>query len=620
MCGIAGAIGPDRPSTIEAAVRALHRRGPDAQRTTTVGSATLGHARLSILDTSEAAHQPMALDHWTIVFNGEIYNFRALRRELEGLGHAFRTSSDTEVLLHAYAQWGRDCLEKLNGFFAFAIHDERTDELVLARDRMGIKPLYYAEVDGSLRFASELRALLELGIERVIDHVSVRYYMMLNYIPEPWTIFEDVYKLPPGHILTRKASGDIEIDRFYTIPRPDAYDLTDYDDAKTRLAETLDDSVRQRLVSDVPLGAFLSGGIDSSITAGLAARHTDHLHTFSIGFADAPYFDETDFARIAAKRFGTEHTVFSLRNADLFDHLHHILDAIDEPFADSSAIPVYILSQRTRQQVTVSLSGDGADELFGGYNKHMAEWRVRNAGLLERMVRAGAPVWRMLPKSRNGRWGNRFRQLDRFATGMGLSEPERYWRWCGLMGKEDASGLLLSPGSDREALRRKGHLLEPMSAFGDLNDVFLSDMHLVLVNDMLVKVDRMSMANSLEVRVPFLDHRVVDLAFRMPPRFKVDGRHRKRILREAFADLLPPEIMGRGKMGFEVPLLDWFRTDLRSMIEDDLLSDAHIRDQEIFDPAAIRNLRTRLFSNDPGDVHAQIWALIVFQTWWNRTM
>lgn len=632
MCGIAGFLSLKEEKSKEllqnlsSAIERLNLRGPDWQSSHQPNSQVgLAHARLSIIDTSEAANQPMqAYDNrYTIVFNGEIYNYRTLKAQLEKeKAEVFDTSSDTEVILRMYHHYGKNCLDSFNGFFAFAIHDNKKNEIFIARDRMGIKPLIYTSTTDGFIFASEMKAILSFDIKKEIDYVSLQQYFQFNYIPVPSTIFRGVYKLKPGHTLTINARGEVLEEEFYSIPFSKNYSTQSYEEAKTQLVSLLDQSVQRRLLADVPLGSFLSGGIDSSVIATLASRHQANLNTFSIGFSDNPYFDETEYANLVAKKIKSNHTVFSLSNNDLYENLHNILDYIDEPFADSSAIPVYILSKKTREHVTVALSGDGADELFGGYNKHQAEYLVQQESLINKMVSLGAPVWDKLPKSRHSKLGNVIRQLDRFAQGRKLSTPERYWRWCSFTPEHYASNLLkadIGPlqGEYRE---RKKEILKGFTEDKDINETLYADMKLVLVNDMLTKVDLMSMANSLEVRVPFLDHDLVNFAFQLPGEYKVSEKGRKRILKDAFRNILPEELYSRNKMGFEVPLLQWFRSDLKSLILDDLLADDFVEEQNIFKPETIQKLKKQLFSNNPGEIHAQIWALIVFQTWYKKYM
>lgn len=629
MCGITGIfafnlVGKFNKIHVTAATMALHKRGPDFQDIYLGDNVALGHRRLSIIDTSDAGNQPMWDDtgRYCIVFNGEIFNFPALRRELEGGGVRFRSHCDTEVLLQLYIRDGETCLARLNGFFAFCIYDKSKETLFLARDRYGIKPLYYLFDEDKFIFASEMKAMLHYGIEREIDELSLLTYLQLNYIPPPHTILKGVHKLQPGHFL-RVGLQKLESDVYYTLPDASASTFRgSYEDAQERLRPLLDAAVQRRLIADVPLGAFLSGGIDSSVITGLAARHKPDLHTFSIGFRDEKFFDETAYARLVADHFKVAHTVFSLTNDDLYRHLHAILDYIDEPFADSSAIAVYILSQETRKHATVALSGDGADELFAGYNKHEAFRRSFHPGLREQAVGWLQPLWRMLPGSRNNTTANTVRQLLRFSRGMKLPLPERYWLWAGFTTLEEAL-LLIEPGIREKIVvpefeARKSVLLSGLGPHGNINDVLRTDLRMVLAGDMLHKVDLMSMANSLEVRVPFLDVEVVDFTVSLPGDWKINRNIRKRLLRDAFRDMLPAQLYNRPKKGFEVPLLKWFRREMKSVIQDDLLSDSFVREQGLFSPEAVRTIKRRLFSSNPGDVHARVWALLVFQHWWKK--
>lgn len=627
MCGITGIyafndLGAFHMINLSAATDALSQRGPDSRGTYAHERMGLGHRRLSILDTSYRGHQPMSdpTGRYTIVFNGEIYNYRELRGPLEAAGLSFESGTDTEVLLHLYMREGTACLQKLNGFFAFAVYDQQEDALFVARDRMGIKPLHYFLDDDKLIFASELKSLLAYGIQKELDYTALLQYLQFNYIPAPASILKGVQKLLPGHFLEVKG-GKATVHRWYALPHPQEPTSLSYARQQERLRELLEASVQRRLVADVPLGSFLSGGIDSSVIATLASRHTDKLMTFSIGYKDNKFFDETEYARAVAQKLGTDHQVFSLSNSDLFGELHHILNYFDEPFADSSALPVSILSQRTRGYATVALSGDGADELFSGYHKHMAYYRALHPGWKEKAVSAGAALWRMMPKSRNNKLGNFFRQLDRFAGIYKLSPAERYWQLAQYAGKEQACSWLHAEKRDlvihEDYQKTKDLYLQPLYGSAGINDMLAADMQLVLVNDMLTKVDLMSMMRGLEVRVPFLDHEFVSFAFTLPEASKINTAMKKRILQDAFRNDLPPQLYKRPKKGFEVPLLDWFRTDLRSKIEEEL-GERFIAEQGIFDPAAMKALRQQLFSSNPGDAPAHIWALLVFQSCWKN--
>ncbi len=627
MCGITGLFSFDNTSVINEglindATSILSSRGPDNQGVFIHKNIGLGHRRLSIQDTSEASNQPFhdPTGRYTIVFNGEIYNFKALRNDLENKGIDFKTTGDTEVLLQAYILYKEKCLALLNGFFAFAIYDKKENTLFIARDRLGIKPLLYFNTEHLFGFASEMKALLKFPIKREIDYESLAIYFQLNYIPAPYSIYKSVYKVLPGHYL--KINGDtkeVTTKQYYHVPVSyERSDLT-YKEQQQNLINLLDLSVQSRMISDVPLGAFLSGGIDSSVIVSLASKHTNQLNTFSIGFKENAFFDETSYANLVAKKFNTNHTTFKLSNDDLFNSLKKILEYTDEPFADSSAILVNILSQKTREHVTVALSGDGGDELFAGYNKHYAEWRIRNKGLKERLVKVGHPLWAALPKSRHSKYGNLFRQLERFAIGSKLSHKERYWRWCAFINEEEINKYFSSNFFSPEVYEeRKAHLTKHINNKGTINDCLYNDVHLILPNDMLTKVDTMSMANALEVRVPFLDHQIVEYAFSLPISSKINGNFKKKIVQDAFKHILPKELYNRPKRGFEVPLLQWIKTGLNSLIFDDLLDKKFIKEQNIFNIEYIELLKQKAFSKNPGDVHAQIWALAIFQNWYKK--
>jgi asparagine synthase (glutamine-hydrolysing) len=606
---------------IASATMALEKRGPDFQDIYTDNFVGLGHRRLSIIDTSSVAMQPM-WDHtgnYCIVYNGEIFNYRELRKELEADDIPFKSHSDTEVLLYLYIKHGEKCLSKLNGFFSFCIYNKNEQTFFLARDRYGIKPFYYLFDEDKFLFASEMKSILEYGIDKDLDAGSLYSYLQLNYIPAPFTIFKEVKKLLPGHYLKISYKKKVE-GIYYSLPKSEDLSIS-YDDAKEKLKRLLEESVQRRLVSDVPLGAFLSGGIDSSIVTGLAAKHKPDLNTFSIGFRDEKFFDETEYANLVANHFKTHHTVFSLTNDDLLEHVNNVLNYIDEPFADSSALNVYILSKETRKYATVALSGDGADEMFGGYNKHAAAYRIINRGLKENLVGALLPVWSALPQSRNNPMGNKVRQLKRFAEGLNLNSKERYWQWASLANESQSLSLLSenfkSTLQTQLFEERKRELLQFIPEKEMMNDIFYTDMHLVLPNDMLTKVDLMSMANGLEVRVPFLDYQVVDFVFSLPDEYKINHSMRKRILQDTFREILPEKLYNRPKKGFEVPLLKWFRKELKSQI-DDLLSEKRIHEQGIFKYAEVDKVKRQVQSSNPQDSHARLWALIVFQWWWKK--
>ncbi len=633
MCGITGyyALSTNAAANLTKVTQSsqkLFKRGPDAGNTFTDGKIALGHRRLSIIDTSHGADQPMtdASGRYVIIFNGEIFNFQALAQQhLQAVWQRIggpKTSSDTEVLLYLLIEHGPACLSWLDGFFAFSFYDKETGKMILARDRYGKKPLLYYMGRDYLAFSSEMKSLLEWGIPKELDYSVVHQYFQLNYIPQPQSMLKGVAKLRPAHYMIYDKDGMQDYAPYYELKvNKEGYNKYTYEQAQAELITRMDTAVQERMISDVPLGAFLSGGIDSSVIVALASRHTAKLNTFSVGYKDNAFFDETKYAKAVAKKYNTDHTVFSLTNNDFLEHVYDVLDYIDEPFADSSAIPEYILCMQTRKHVTVALSGDGGDEVFAGYNKHGAEWKIRQHSFANNLVRAGLPIWNAMPRSRNGKFSNLFRQLHRFAEGANLTVQDRYWRWATFIKPHEASALIskdLQRDVDLKLIERERQALLATLQYGDINEVLLTDMNLVLLSDMLVKVDLMSMANSLEVRSPFLDHKVVDFAFSIPEAYKVDGKMKKRIVQDAFRSMLPAEIYNRPKHGFEIPLLGWFRKELWGLIDEDLLSKKFVQEQGIFNVNVTEALKRKLHSNNPEDTHATIWALIVFQYWWKK--
>ena len=606
------------------ATQALQHRGPDHQNTYLEERIGLGHRRLSVIDPSPLGHQPMTdpSGRYTIVYNGEIYNYQQLRQSLQNQGVEFSSQSDTEVLLHLYITKGAQCLDDLQGCFAFAIFDSQNQELFLARDRLGVNPLLYYYDEDKLAFASEMKSLLAYNIPKELQWDSLLLYLQLNYVPGPQTMLKGVQKLMPGHYLKANKEGITQY-RYYQISY-DAHNIItdDYATEQNHLTKLLEEAVVKRLVSDVPLGAFLSGGVDSSIVVAIASKHLDELHTFSIGYQDQPFFDETHYAQLVAKQFNTRHSVFSLTQRELIQHLQEVWDHLDEPFGDSSVLPTYILSKYTRNAITVALSGDGADELFGGYHKHLAFHRSLQGGWFNSFTRILAPIAAFFPKSRHSRWANKARQMQRYVKGLDLSLKDRYWFWAGLASFEEASLLLnkpqLSDSLERQATDRAQEFTKHFHNTSTLNDVLYADMQMVLPFDMLSKVDWMSMAHGLEVRVPFTDHHLVDFAFSLPSQHKVQGNLRKKILQDAYRDILPKKLYNRPKKGFEVPLWDWMKTELRGTIDNELLADHFIADQGIFDKDSIIQLKQQLWSKDPGDTPARIWGLLVFQNWWKK--
>lgn len=643
MCGILGLVSPADEgaahlSRFESALGKLDHRGPDHKAHIIEGPVALGHTRLSIIDLDPRSHQPMTDPggRYTVVFNGEIYNYRELRAECENRGYRFRTQGDTEVLLALYSLEGEQCLQKLNGFFAFAVLDRHTNELLLARDRFGIKPLVYHAGHRSFAFASEMSALLDLRFDRHIDKVSLFTYFKLNYIPAPYTILKNHFKLEPGHMIRVKWNNDglsWQKTQWYGIPYDaDAekrLNAQNYKQAQENLKQLIRESVQRRMVADVPLATFLSGGVDSSIITAVASDEKRDLQSFSIGFPDTPYFDESAYARKVALRLKVNHHTFYISQDDLLHSANQVLGLLDEPFADSSALNVYLLSERVRKHVKVALSGDGGDELFGGYHKHQAEFRVRFPTVREELVGRMHWLWSAIPSSRSGPLTNLARQLEKFADGYQLGPRDRYWRWAGILNEEQANYLLweeMLPRVQRLSddaytyKKRKDHLLRNISRTGSLNEVLLTDMNLVLPNDMLFKVDHMSMAHNLEVRTPLLDHHIVKFAFGLPVMYKVNHKLKKKILCDTYRDRLPAEVFNRPKKGFEVPLQNWFDGAMKARVTEECTNREFIHFQGLFNQEAIDELYQKLYSRNPQDSAATVWAFLVFQSWYKRYM
>ncbi|NDK55129.1 asparagine synthase (glutamine-hydrolyzing) [Pontibacter fetidus] len=632
MCGITGVVafsetGCKTIAHLPLASDALQHRGPDASGTFVRENIALAHHRLSVIAPSTNANQPLTdpSGRYTIVYNGEILNYKSLQSKLAANGIPLTTDSDTEVILQLYIKEGPGCLKRLHGFFAFAIYDVLEHSLFVARDRFGEKPLLYYKDSDKFLFGSELKALMEFGVPRELDYTSLFQYLQLTYIPAPATILKGVKKLLPGHYLVVR-NNKVHDSNWYKLPfdgeKAAANTLT-YKQQQLQLKQLLQQAVTERLVADVPVGAFLSGGIDSSIVVALAAGQLPGLQTFSVGFPDQPFFDETNYARLVAKKYNTNHTEVKLTTQDLYGNLFGMLDGLSEPFADSSALAVYSLSKQAGKQVKVVLSGDGADELFAGYNKHRAELQALSKGTTATLTTSLDFLWENLPKSRNSFLANKVRQLHRFAAGAKLPAADRYWLWATWQQEQQALNWLKPENRTKAANRlytaRKSRLLECLTRnHYDLNNVLCADWQLVLANDMLPKTDLMGMANGLEIRSPFLDHRLVKFAFSLPVASKIDKSYQKKILQDSFRHMLPAELYKRPKKGFEIPLLSFLQTEGRGLINE-YLSDELVERQQIFDVAQIRQLRQTFKSNAAGTLQTQVWMLLVFQYWWKNT-
>ena len=612
----------DSRELVERMCAALAHRGPDDEGSVHLDGVTLGMRRLSIIDL-EGGHQPIHNEDsrlW-VVQNGEIYNHLELRAELIAAGHSFYTQSDTEVLVHGYEEWGEDVVERLNGMFAFALLDRSRGVVFLARDRMGIKPLHYA-IDGNrLVFASELKALLcDPALRRGIDPVALDQYLALEYVPSPLSIVRGISKLPPAHTLTWSvAPGTHRIRRYWA---PDlaegegAGPPRSLDSQCEELREVLRESVRKELISDVPLGVFLSGGIDSSAVAAMMAELGSDVKSFSVGFADRS-FDESGYARQVARHLGTEHRELTLEPDMLLGLIPKLSSLLDEPLGDASIIPTYLLSEFTRRHVKVALGGDGGDELFAGYPTMQAHRLAGFYGRAPGVVRRGLvePVVRRLPVSRDNLSFD-FR-AKRFVSGASHPVAERHQRWMGSFAAEERTALLSSEVRGEVARNGRG---DPAAAVLDgaglrdpLNQVLLIDMRMYLENDILVKLDRASMMASLEGRVPLLNNDFVEYATRLPLDLKLRGLRSKFLFKRALRGVLPDSILKRPKKGFGIPVAHWFRGPLKEQMLS-VLSPERIARNGFFDPAAVGVL-VRDHLEGRRDNRKQLWTLFAFELW-----
>jgi len=611
LCGIAGFThkhAPPDPAVLVRAAESIRHRGPDQQGFYRSAAVSLAAVRLKILDLT-GGDQPLCAPGGTvIVFNGEVYNFRELRTELEALGCRFHSQCDTEAVLHAWRIWRYDGLRRLHGMFAFAIWEEEDRRLVLVRDRLGIKPLYVCHRGDDLHFGSELKAILaHPAIGRYVDRTALSHYLSLNYIPHPRTMIEGVTKLAPGSWLEWR-DGRVETGRYWDLrfrPRPIALE-----DATNELDRLLERSVREHLVSDVPLGVWLSGGLDSSTITHYAARSfPGTLQTFSVSFRGRS-FDESPYFRDVARAYGTRHHELDLSpDLDLPAAIERIAHFSDEPSADAGALPVFFLSEMTRRHVTVALSGEGADELFGGYETYLADRYARWARTVPAPVRRLAlAAAHLLPVS-DDKIGFEYK-LKRFLEGSLLPATEAHLFWngvCSRRQKQDLLGLADPP--------------DPAGLFetpGSVNGFIELDHRLYLPEDILYKCDRMSMAHSLEVRPPFLDHRIVEFAASLPENFKVRGSTLKFLLRELMRGKLPARVLARGKQGFDIPAHHWFRTSLRPMLED-VLTRRAVEDSGLMVwPAVERLMRGHFERRFNAGYH--LWGILMLFLWireWN---
>ncbi len=626
MCGICGyATRRDAPpppgDVLVRMCRTIVHRGPDDEGIHVEPGVGLGNRRLSIIDVV-GGHQPLANEDGTIwiAYNGEAYNYAEVRDELIGRGHAFATHSDTETIVHAYEEWGPDAVHRFRGMFAFALWERARRRLRLFRDRIGVKPLYYTLLsDGTLVFGSELKAVLAYpGVEREIEPEALDFFLTLEYVPAPLSIFKGVFKLPAGSFLTYE-DGRIEVRKYWDIPPAEeagAEKPRPLGELTEELYALLRESVKLRLVSDVPLGAFLSGGIDSSAVVGLMRElGASPLRTFSIGFKDASY-NELEHARRIARRFETEHEELIIEPKAL-ELTGKLIRHLDEPLGDFSIFPTYLVSEMARRRVTVALSGDGGDEIFAGYEHYQAQRIARRFGV----AAAGRAAHRLTRRMRPGEQKKGPRnKLRRFTQAFENEARHRHLRWMMFLSARDKAALYSSdlkarlggprPVADRDPFRE---YFGRLGGFDRTTGELYLDLKSYLPDDIMVKVDRMSMAVSLEAREPLLDHKLVEFAFRLPGSLKLHGLTTKWIFKKTLERLLPRDNIYRKKEGFSIPIKHWLRVELRDLVEDHL-GEARIRREGLFEPAEVRRMMNAHFDGRENYSH-QLWALLVFEIW-----
>ena len=628
MCGIAGelqfeaAVGAEHTAriqsrtTVSAMCAVLSHRGPDDSGLMSSGPLTMGMRRLSIIDLA-GGKQPIANEDRSIwvVCNGEIYNYREIRAELVARGHQFRSGSDVEVLVHLYEDHGLEFVRRLRGMFAFALWDHRAKRLVLGRDRLGIKPLVFAVDDHRLLFASEIKALIAAGVDREVDLQAVHHYLTLSYVPTPYTAFVQIRKVLPGHLMVVEG-GRVRVERYWRPDYPQPLDGIKAGDYSEALRERLDDAVRSHLVSDVPVGVFLSGGLDSATVLSLMRKHEPGpIKTFSVGFEEGS-FNELARARATAKRFGTEHHELLVSSA-MTDIIPALIEAFDEPFADSSAIPLYYLSRFAREQVKVVLTGDGGDEILAGYQTYIASKLARwYRKLPARIARGILPrLAGMLPVSH--RRVSFDYKANRFARGALLPPDQAHLSWKELL-SEDAKAELYATRQDgyQSTPDFYGNIYAGCPTSDWLTRLLHVDTMLGLPDDMLTKVDRVTMAHSLEARVPLLDHLLVEFMAGVPPQLKLRGMTTKYLLRRAMNGELPRKTLRGAKRGFNVPLPGWLASDLRSFVGD-VLSPTRIGLNGLFRPAVVSRLVDEHLKRRV-DHSRTLWSLIVIEHWIQR--
>lgn len=629
MCGIFGLFSKDKKidgnEILEKiGIEILNHRGPDGFGYYSSSNVFLAHWRLAIIDL-KGGSQPMNNKENTIsiVFNGEIYNFQELRKELESCGHEFRTLSDTEVIIHAYEEWDMECVSRFRGMFAFAIWDSRKNCMYLARDRLGIKPLFYAVHNNIIYFASEMKAILaQSQIPKDINFDAIAWYFSLGYIPAPFTIYKNIQKLPAGYTLKIDRNGK-QLNKYWDVqysPNNSKSSVQFWDEFK----ELFRESVALRMISDVPIGAFLSGGIDSGIVvAFMSLLSNKPIRTFTIGFGGeiGGYFDERALAKTVSQRYGTEHFEYVIY-PKLSDIIGKIVNAFDEPFADDSVIPSYYLSKKTREQVAVSLSGLGGDETFGGYERYLgfklsSYYKLLPFFFRENVIRK---LIEMLPERADGHYT--INHLKRFVRGTSYSPFEMYYEFISMVNNRKNLDIFkdseLMKAHFKNVMESLKTMYETAPADDPLDKIFYMDLKTYLADDVLALTDRMSMQHSLEVRVPFIDHKIIEFCATIPNHYKIRFFSKKYLLRQGAKEFLPPQVLNHRKQGFSSPMSQWIKFDLKSHI-DELLSENALKISGIFDQKKVRTILDEHYSRREINDRL-IWAIVIFQEWYKQYM
>lgn len=613
--------GDANDSLIKAMTDTLAHRGPSDHGIWTQNGLALGHRRLSVIDLSDAGHQPMTNEDGTvvIVFNGEIYNFRELKEKykLVERGHVFKSKTDTEVLVHLFEEIGLDMISELNGMFSFAIWDGRNGRLHLARDRYGIKPLFYQQDEDHFRFGSEIKAIIaDERFERKVSMQALHDFMTFNYVPGTQTAFEGVYKVQPGHFMTVCGDGTVEHTRYWDLDFTVDEKMTEQE-AVEGASKAMDRALRRRLIADVPIGVFLSGGLDSSTIVALMAEHvSEPIHTYSVGFEDQS-FNELPFARIVADEFNTIHREVTITAGMVKDLLPKYLTYIDEPYGDGSAIPTYYVSELAKDEVVVVLSGEGGDETFAGYDTYAAHRAYMRARKIPAFIRNSilVPLANLLPVS-DKKLSFEFK-LKRFLGGLDLKPEAAHLWWRIVLDEEQKQGLYRSDAVKGDVLKESGRHFDIASKRSNAKDVFSKLMYIdstvFMPDDLMIKNDRMTMAHSLEARVPFTDPELTRFMGSVPPRFKMKGGKKKHIMREAMKGKLPDSIINKKKVGLEMPYSKWLKTELNELMMD-YLGRENLEKVGIFKPEPIQMLIDDHVSGKR-DNGRPLWGLLNFMMW-----